>query len=269
MHYFLGLEIWQQKGEAFLGQGKYTLEILKRFGMEDCKPMATPMITNLKKLNSFESKKVSPTIYRQLIRCLMYLTNTRPDICFSVNTLSQHMVDPKRVHWIAKKHILRYLKGTIEYMLQCLQGDQVKLVGYSDSDWAGSTTNRKSTSGCCFSLGLGMISWYNKKQKLVALSSAEVEYMGASQASCEAIWSSKKEHKPEDESKNSTEEYKDAERRNDSRIFLQNLRIQRKVRSDWRYHRRRRTHNDGPKWSHKTLGCIHPNDMCQNRETKV
>ena len=80
--------------------------------------MATPMITNFKKLNSFESEKVNPTIYRQLIGCLMYLTNTRPTICFFVNTLSQHMVDPRRVHWITTKHILRYLKGAIEYKLQ-------------------------------------------------------------------------------------------------------------------------------------------------------
>jgi hypothetical protein len=188
MHYFLGLEMWQQKGEAFLGQGKYTVEILKRFGMEDCKPMATPMITNLKKLNSSKSEKVNPTIYRQLVGCLMYLTNTRPDICFVVNILSQHMVDPRRVHWVAAKHILRYLKGTIEYGLQYLQGDQVKLVGYSDSDWARSTADRKSTFGCYFTLGSGMISWYSRKQRLVVLSSAETEYMAASRASCEAIW---------------------------------------------------------------------------------
>jgi hypothetical protein len=118
----------------------------------------------------------------------MYLTNTRPDICFTVNTLSQHMVDPRRVHWIAAKHILRYLKSTTEYRLQYVQGDQVKLVGYSDSDWAGSVVDRKSTSGCCFSLGSGMISWYNKKKKSVALSSIEVEYMATNQVSCEAIW---------------------------------------------------------------------------------
>jgi hypothetical protein len=80
--------------------------------------MATPMITNLKKLNTFELEKVHPTIYKQLIGCLMYLTNTMSDICFVANTLNQHMVDPRRVHWIATKHILRYLKGTIEYELQ-------------------------------------------------------------------------------------------------------------------------------------------------------
>jgi hypothetical protein len=188
MHYFLGIEMWQQEGETFLGQGKYAIEILKRFRIEDCKPMTTPMITNLKKLNSSESDKVNPTIYRQLIGCLMYLTNTRPDICFAVNTLSQHMVDPRKIHWVAAKHILRYLKGTIEFGLQYLQGDQVNLMGYSDSDWAGSIADRKSTYGCYFSLGSGMISWYSRKQKSVALSSAEAEYMAANQASCEAIW---------------------------------------------------------------------------------
>jgi hypothetical protein len=109
-------------------------------------------------------------------------------MCFSVNTLSQYMVDPRKVHWIAAKHILKYLKGTIEYGLQYLQGDQAKLSGYTDSDWAGSAIDRKSTSGCCFTLGLGVISWYSRKQKSVALNSAEAEYMAASQASCEAIW---------------------------------------------------------------------------------
>jgi hypothetical protein len=98
------------------------------------------------------------------------------------------MVDPRRVHWITTKHILRYLKGAIEYKLQYVQGDQFRLVGYFDSDWDGSAVDRKSTSRCCFSLGSGMISWYNRKKKLVALSSAEAEYMARIQASCEAIW---------------------------------------------------------------------------------
>jgi hypothetical protein len=142
------------------------------------------MITNLKKLSSCESEEVNSTIYRQLIGCLMYLTNTRPDICFVVNTLSQYMVDPRKEHWIAAEHILKYLKGTIEYGLQYLQGDQAKLSGYTDSDWAGSAIDRKSTSCCCFTLGSGVISWYSRKQKSAALSSADTEYMAASQASC-------------------------------------------------------------------------------------
>ena len=88
MHYFLGLEFWQQKGEIFLGQGRYITEILKRFQMEDCRPMATPMITNWNKIDMFEDDEVDPTLYRQLIRSLMSLVNTRPNICYAMNTLS-------------------------------------------------------------------------------------------------------------------------------------------------------------------------------------
>jgi hypothetical protein len=117
MHYFLGLEVWQEPGHNFLGQGKYVCDILSRFQMEDCRPMATPMITNWKKLHAFESQLVDSTLYCQLIRSLMYLVNTRPDICFAVNTLSQCMVEPRRVHRVAAKHVLRYLCGTVDYGL--------------------------------------------------------------------------------------------------------------------------------------------------------
>jgi hypothetical protein len=188
MHYFLGLEVWQRTGQIFLGQGKYAVDILRRFEMTDCRPMSTPMTTNLKKLDASESELVDPTLYRQLIGSLMYLVNTRPDICFVVNTLSQFMVEPRRVHWVAAKHVLRYLRGTVDYGLSYVQGDGVRLMGYTDSDWAGSAVDRKSTSGCCFSLGSTVVSWFSRKQKSVALSSAEAEYMAASQASCEAIW---------------------------------------------------------------------------------
>jgi hypothetical protein len=121
--------------------------------MEDCGPMTTPMITNWKKLQAFESQLVDSTLYRQLIGSLMYLVNTRPDICFAVNTLSQFMVEPRRVHWVAAKHVLRYLCGTVDYGLDYLRGDGVRLVGYTDSNWAGCVGDRKSTSGCCFRLG--------------------------------------------------------------------------------------------------------------------
>jgi hypothetical protein len=187
MHYFLGLEVWQQPGEIFLGQGKYVVDILRRFGMGDCKPMTTPMITNLKKLSASDSELVDPTLYRQLIGSLMYLVNTRPNICFVVNTLSQFMVEPRQVHWIAAKHVLRYLHGTMEYGLRYVRGDGVQLQGYTDSDWAGSAVDRKSTSGCCFNLGSTMISWFNRKQTSMALSSRGRVY-GSSMASCEAIW---------------------------------------------------------------------------------
>ena len=102
MHYFLGLEVWQYPEEIFLNQGKYAVEILKRFGMIYCKDMTTLMTTNLKLLNDDTSKTVDATLYRQIIGSLMYLTNTILDICFDVNTISQYMVNPKHIHLVGE-----------------------------------------------------------------------------------------------------------------------------------------------------------------------
>jgi hypothetical protein len=99
----------------------------------------------------------------------MYLKNTRPYICFYVNTLSQCLVEPKCVHLVAAKNVMRYLKGTLEFGL-CNNGDHdFRLVGYTNSDWAGIVSDRKSTSRCCFSLGLAMNSWPSMKQSSIAL----------------------------------------------------------------------------------------------------
>ena len=93
----------------------------------------------------------------------MYLMSTKTDIYFAVNTLSQYLVEPKHVHVVAAKHVMRYLKGTLDFGL-CYTGDHdFRLVGYTDSDWVGSVYHRKSTLGCCFSLGSTMTSWYSRK----------------------------------------------------------------------------------------------------------
>ena len=89
---------------------------------------------------------------------------------------------------MATKHILRYLRDTIGYGLRYVSGGDVKMQGYTDSDWAGSALDRKSTSECCFNLGLGMISWLSRKQTSVALNTIEVEYITTSVASREAVW---------------------------------------------------------------------------------
>ena len=86
MHYFLGLEVWQIPEGIFLIQGMFAVEILKIFDMLDCKSMATPMDTNLNLLSDESSGLADMTQYRQIIESLMYLTNTRPDICFAMNT---------------------------------------------------------------------------------------------------------------------------------------------------------------------------------------
>jgi hypothetical protein len=97
------------------------------------------------------------------------------------------MVKPTKLFWKAGKHVLRYLKGTSKYGLWYRQMDEVKLHGFTDADWVGSPTDRKNTSGGIFSIGSTTVSWYSRKQRSVALSSAEAEYMAANQSACEAI----------------------------------------------------------------------------------
>jgi hypothetical protein len=98
------------------------------------------------------------------------------------------MVDPRRVHWVEKKNMLRYLQGMVDYGLSYFQGYGFILMGYIDSDWEGSTIDMKNTLGCCFNLGSIVVSWFNRKKKSMELSSTEVEYIASSQESCEAIW---------------------------------------------------------------------------------
>ena len=118
----------------------------------------------------------------------MYLMNRRPDICFTLNTLIQYLTDPRHVHLTAAKHILRYLKGTVDYGLKYKADQRINLEGYVDLDWVGSAIDRNITSGNFFSMGSGVISWFSKKQSCVALSTAEAEYVTACSASCEAVW---------------------------------------------------------------------------------
>ena len=117
----------------------------------------------------------------------MYLVNTRPDLCFVVNQLSQAMVQPTKLFWKATKHVLRYLRGTSQFGLWYRRTEGVKLQGFTYADWAGSPSDQKSTSGWIFNLGLVAVSWYSWNQRSVALSSTKAEYMAASQVACEAI----------------------------------------------------------------------------------
>ncbi|KAG6520057.1 hypothetical protein ZIOFF_017087 [Zingiber officinale] len=132
--------------------------------------------------------KVDAKIYRSLVGSLIYLTNTRPDIVYSVSLISRFMHEPSKLHYAAAKRILRYLQGTRKLGIKYVKEKENKLVGYTDSDWAGSLDDRKSTSGYIFCLGSKIISWVSKKQKTVSLSSAEAEYIAATDAACEAVW---------------------------------------------------------------------------------
>ena len=140
------------------------------FDMFQCNPMAIPMDTHLKLLADVSLKLVDVTLYRQIIGSLMYLTNTMPDICFVVNTLSQYIVEPRHVHLVVVKNVMRYLKGIIDYGLR---DPDFRLYGYIDAVQAGSTSDMKKTSGGCYCLGSTTISWFSKKISSVSLITVE------------------------------------------------------------------------------------------------
>ena len=134
------------------------------------------------------AEKVDARNYRSLVGSLIYLTNTRPDIVQPISLISRFMNEPSKIHLIATKRILHYLNGTKKLDIKCVKEKDNKLVGYTDSDWTGSIDDHKSTSGYLFCLGTKPISWSSKKQKTVALSSAEAEYIAATDAACESVW---------------------------------------------------------------------------------
>ena len=167
-------------------------KILERFNMSDCKPRATPTEQKFDWSNSDDSDPVDEKKYREAVGSLIYLMMcTRPDISWIVTKLSQHLSNPRECHWVAVKHVLRYLKGTIEYELVYKKStDNLALIGYSDADWASSPDDRRSTSGYCFSLTQKgpLVSWKSRKQPSVALSSCEAEYMALASAVQESLY---------------------------------------------------------------------------------
>ncbi|KAL4195339.1 hypothetical protein AMTRI_Chr05g64150 [Amborella trichopoda] len=125
--------------------------------------------------------------YISLVGSLIYLTNTRPDIVHVVSIVPRFMSKPSKLHFLVKR-ILRYVQGTRSFSLKYTTEKDNSLAGYTDRDWAGSLDDRKSTSGYVFYLGSKVISWSSRKQKTVALSSAEAEYISATSTACEAVW---------------------------------------------------------------------------------
>ena len=131
----------------FLSRRRYAVEILKKFGILDRKDITTPMESNLKLLCDASSESVDATMYHQMIGSLMYLMNMRPDICFAMNTLSQYLTDPRSIHLTAAKHILRYLKGTIDYGLKYEANQNINLEDYADSYWIGNALIGRALQG--------------------------------------------------------------------------------------------------------------------------
>ena len=141
------------------------------------------------KLNKDDGgKKVNSTLYKQIVGSLMYLTATRPDIMHAVSVISRYMECPTEIHLLAAKRILRYLQGTKEFGLFFKKGEKSDLFGFTNSDYAGDSNDRKSTSGYVFMLGTGAVSWSSKKQPIVTLSTTEAEFVAATACACQDIW---------------------------------------------------------------------------------
>ncbi|GJT21995.1 putative ribonuclease H-like domain-containing protein [Tanacetum coccineum] len=186
--FFLGLQVKQKKDGIFISQDKYVEEILKKFGFTEVKTASTPLETQKPLLKDEDGEEVDVHMYRSMIGSLMYLTSSRPDIMFVVCACARYQVNPKVSHLHAVKRIFRYLKGQPKLGLWYPKDSSFDLVAYTDSDYAGASLDRKSTTGGCQFLGCRLISWQCKKQTVVANSTTEAEYVAASSCYGQVLW---------------------------------------------------------------------------------
>lgn len=188
MKYFLGVEVVQTAAGIFISQRKYANEILERFGMNHCKPVKSPIVPESRLVKDEEGTKVNSTNYKQMIGSLMYLTVTKPDLCYVVSLLACFMDAPTLLHEMAVKRVCRYLKGTTELGILYKREGQETLLAYSDSDYAGDLDDRKSTSGYVFNVSSAAVAWSSKKQPVVSLSTTEAEFIVAAASACQSVW---------------------------------------------------------------------------------
>ena len=185
--FFLGLEVARSSTGIHLSQQKYTMDLLHEIRMLDCAPVPTSMVHS-SQLSSTQGDLLAAaesSSYRRLIGRLIYLTNTRLDIAFSVNKLSQFVSAPTTIHRQAAFRILRYLKNAPGRGLFLPAASTFQLKAYRDSDWATCPETRKFVTGFSIFLGESLISWKSKKQKTISRSSSEAEYRALTTATCE------------------------------------------------------------------------------------
>ena len=193
--YFLGMRVCKHMdGSYSLDQEKYTNAILKRFNMNECKPLINPEDANVKlsmkhcPATDDEMNEMRSMPYSALAGSLQYLVvGTRPDIAHAASQTSRFMQNPGKTHWDAALRVLRYLKGTYDFRLW-FTPDGVELCGYTDADYAGCIDTRRSTSGYIVKIGSTAVAWQCKQQACVALSSCESEYVAACTGAKQVVW---------------------------------------------------------------------------------
>nr|GEU81060.1 retrovirus-related Pol polyprotein from transposon TNT 1-94 [Tanacetum cinerariifolium] len=185
--FFLGLRVKQKKDGIFISQDKYVPEILRKFRLTEGKLASTPIDAEKPLLKDPDGEDVDVHTYMSMICSLMYLTSSRPDIMFAVCACARFQMTPKASNLHAVKRIFRYIKGKPHLGLWYSKDLPFDLVAYSDSDYAGASLDRKSTTGECQFLRCRLISWQCKKQTVVATSSIKAEYVAAASGCC-SLW---------------------------------------------------------------------------------
>lgn len=192
----LGMRITtdQEARTIKIDQSQYIKEVLARFGMDQCNPISTPIDLNQKltaemcPANDDDKQSMEKVPYMQAVGCLLFAAQiTRPDICFAVNMLSRFSENPGKAHWNAVKRVMRYLKGTIDKGL-VYNGKSSEILGFCDADWASDIDSRRSTTGYVFVHQGAAISWGTRRQRTIALSTTEAEFMAIVAAIQESIW---------------------------------------------------------------------------------
>ena len=213
--FLLGIEVLRdrQAGIVDISQRAYIEQLLERFNLQDVKPATTPLSSGIRltqddcPATDEEKEDMANVLYASLVGALMYAAiGTRPDIAFAVGALSRFLSNPGRRHWNEAKRVLSYLKGTSNYAIRYrsnassagvvtgysrgigIRPTDISIEGFSDSDWAGCIDTRRSTSGFVWMMNGGAVSWRSKLQTIVALSSTEAEYVGATPAVQEILW---------------------------------------------------------------------------------
>ncbi|GKB14128.1 ribonuclease H-like domain-containing protein [Tanacetum coccineum] len=187
LNYFLGISVVRHSTVLFLSQKKYALQLLERAHMVNYNPSRTPVDTD-SKLGPDGVPVHDPTLYRSLAGGLQYLTFTHPDLSYVVQQICLYMHDLREPHFAALKRIMRCVQGTLDLGLHLYASATTSLVGYTDADWVGCPSTRRSTSGYCVFLGDNLLSWSAKRQHTISRSSVEAEYQGVANVVAETAW---------------------------------------------------------------------------------
>ncbi|GJT09897.1 retrovirus-related pol polyprotein from transposon TNT 1-94 [Tanacetum coccineum] len=188
MSFFLGLQVSQSPGGIFINQSNFAPEILKKFRMDSCDPVDTPMVDRLKLNEDPLGILVDQTRFWSMVGSLMYLTASRPDLVFDVRLCARYQASPTKKHIEALKRVFRYLRGTINWGLRYPKDTAMALTACADADHARCQDTQRSTSGSAQLLGEKLVSWSSKKQKSTVISTTEAEYIAMSECCAQILW---------------------------------------------------------------------------------